>query len=183
MKDYNLITKAVNESLKELIDVAHLRPRNIIIIGCSTSEVAGKKIGTDSNIKIAAALIEGISPVIEDNKLFLAIQCCEHLNRALVVEERCAEQYNLEKVLVYPKSKAGGSMAEIAMSTFENPVVVESIKCHAGLDIGDTFIGMHLKEVAVPVRLSCKNIGKAQLTSAYTRLKLIGGERAEYTKE
>lgn len=182
MGDYDLITRAVNESLKELINMAHLKPGNIIIIGCSTSEVVGKRIGTDSNIKVATALMKGILPVIEETKLFLAIQCCEHLNRALVIEENCANQYNLEKVSVYPKSKAGGSMGEIAMSTFKNPVVVESIKGHAGLDIGDTFIGMHLKEVAIPVRLSHKQIGEAHLTSAYTRPKLIGGERAVYKK-
>lgn len=182
MIDYNQITNTINKVLIELINISNLRENDIIIVGCSTSEVAGEKIGTNSNMMIARSLMEGILPLIREANLYLAIQCCEHLNRALVVENNCAERHNLEKVLVYPKSKAGGSLAEVAMEVLDNAVVVSSIKGKAALDIGDTLIGMHLKEVAVPVRLSIKKIGQANLTAAYTRPKLIGGERAVYEK-
>jgi uncharacterized protein (TIGR01440 family) len=124
--------------------------------------------------------MKGLLPVIQENKLFLAIQCCEHLNRALVVEKACAEKYGLEIVAVMPHPKAGGSLSASAMEKFNQPVVVETITAHAGLDIGDTFIGMHLKRVAVPVRLAAKNIGQAHLTAARHRPKLIGGARAKY---
>lgn len=182
MVDYSQINNIINKVLIELIDSSNLKENDIIIVGCSTSEVIGKKIGTNSNIMIAKSLMEGILPVIRDNNLFLAIQCCEHLNRVLVVENNCAQHYNLEKVSVYPQSTAGGAMGEVAMEIFDNPVVVSSIKGNAALDIGNTLIGMHLKEVAVPVRFSINKIGEANLTGAYTRPKFVGGERAVYRK-
>ena len=151
-----------------------------MVVGCSTSEVAGKKIGTSSSMEIAQALMEGIYPLVQQQGLYLAVQCCEHLNRALVVEEECMEKYGLEQVTVYPVQGAGGSLAHTAMKTLAHPVVVERIQAHAGMDIGDTFIGMHLKPVAVPFRGSLKSIGEAHLTMARTRPKLIGGERARY---
>lgn len=182
MYDYKLLTKNIKDSINELLDTSNLQTKDIIVIGCSTSEVIGHKIGSNSNLKIAEALMSGVLPEVKEHKLFLAIQCCEHLNRALVVEEECAEKYNLRIVSVYPKVKAGGAMAETAMNVFKSPVVVESISSDAGLDIGDTLIGMHLKEVAVPIRLSNKKIGEANLTSANHRPPLIGGERAVYKK-
>ena len=115
-----------------------------------------------------------------EHDVFLAIQCCEHLNRALVVEQSCCEQYLLEKVNVKPVARAGGALADSAMKTYKNPVVVETIVAHAGVDIGATLIGMHLKKVAVPVRLSIKNIGAAMIIAARTRPKYIGGHRAQY---
>lgn len=182
MDDYKGLTDMINDSICELLEIANLQPEDVMVIGCSTSEVVGKRIGTSSNIKIAESLMSGILPTVKKDGLFLAIQCCEHLNRALVVEEQCAEKYNLNIVSVFPKAIAGGAMAEFAMNIFQNPVVVEQIKANAGIDIGDTLIGMHLKEVAVPVRLSNKKIGKAHLTSAYTRPKLIGGKRGVYER-
>lgn len=176
----NKITKDVSTALQELLQVAALREKQLLIVGCSTSEVAGANIGTASSIEVAKALLEGICPIIIEHKLFLAVQCCEHLNRALVVEEEAMERYGFEQVSVYPVQGAGGSLAHQAMKTFKNPVVVEKIQVHAGMDIGDTFIGMHLKEVAVPVRGSLKEIGHAHLTMVRTRPKLIGGERAHY---
>lgn len=182
MVDYDLITKTINKALAELIEISGVKANDIIVIGCSTSEVAGEKIGTNSSRIIAESLMKGILPLIKENNLYLAIQCCEHLNRALVIENSCAKYYNLEIVSVYPKSKAGGAMGETAMDVFDEAVVVSSIKANAGLDIGDTLIGMHLKEVAVPVRLSVNRIIHANLTAAYTRFKLIGGVRAVYEK-
>lgn len=180
MSDYHNFTERVRQALEELLAIAQLKPQQIFVVGCSTSEVMGKKIGSSSSAEAANALADGILPLIREHKLFLAAQCCEHLNRALVVEEECARMYGLEIVSVVPHPKAGGSFASVAMERFERPVVVETITGHAGMDIGDTFIGMHLKRVAVPVRIGIKNIGEAHLTLARTRPKLIGGERAFY---
>lgn len=181
--DLNQIKEQLQQALDGLLAVARLKPRQILVVGCSTSEVLGKRIGSAGSTEVAAALLEVLIENAERHGIFLAIQCCEHLNRALVVEEECAELYNLEPVTVYPVPKAGGAMAAMAMQMFKNPVVVESVRAHAGIDIGDTFIGMHLRPVAVPVRLPIKSIGHAHLTMARTRPKLIGGERAVYKKD
>lgn len=173
----------VRLALTELLEVAAMKPGSIVVVGCSTSEVQGEKIGKASSMDIAQAIFTGIYPLIKENKLYLAVQCCEHLNRALVVERECAEKYDLEIVTVVPHLKAGGGFATTAYYSFADPVVVESIKGHAGIDIGDTFIGMHLRRVVVPVRGSIKKIGNAHLTMARTRPPLIGGERARYTRE
>lgn len=173
----------VQQALDGLLEVARLKPGQILVVGCSTSEVQGKRIGSGSNTEIATAILEVLMRAAREKGFFLAIQCCEHLNRALVVEEECAEKYNLEPVTVYPVPKAGGATAAMAMEMFEHPVVVESIRAHAGMDIGDTFIGMHLRPVAVPVRLPIKSIGYAHLTMARTRPKLIGGQRAVYKRD
>mgnify|MGYP001195900056 CR=1 FL=1 len=178
--DYEQITSQIRTALTELLAEAHLKPGQILVVGCSTSEVSGKKIGTAHSLEVAEALFRGIMPLVKEAGIFLAIQCCEHLNRALVVERACQERYSLEEVTVYPLPEAGGSMAYQAMKAFKEPVVVESIQAHAGIDIGDTFIGMHLRPVVVPVRGSINCVGAAHLTMARTRPKLIGGERARY---
>lgn len=182
MESFTQLTLQAGEVLKGLLSAADLKPENIVVVGCSTSEVIGQKIGSASNMEVANALMNGLLPIIKGKDLFLAVQCCEHLNRALVVEEKCADKYGLEVVSVVPHPKAGGSLATLAMERFSHPVVVETISAHAGMDIGDTFIGMHLKRVAVPVRLNIKSIGEAHLTLARTRPKLIGGERAKYSR-
>ena len=175
------LTENTRQALEGLLAVAELKPGKILLVGCSTSEIAGETIGTASNADIAQAILDGIRPLVEQHGLYLAVQCCEHLNRALVVEETCAQRYGLEPVTVVPHAKAGGAFATLAYRSYAQPVMVETIRADAGLDIGDTFIGMHLKPVAVPVRLSIKNIGQAHLTLARTRPKLIGGERARYS--
>lgn len=180
--DLKSITKDVNKALNCLLDEAQLRPEEIVVLGASTSEVIGKHIGSMTNLEVANAILDGIMPVIKDKKLFLAVQCCEHLNRALVVERECMARYNFEQVTVYPCADAGGGVAAVAMEKFDDPVVIEEIKADAGIDIGDTFIGMHIKPVGVPVRCDVKNIGKAHLTMIRRRPKLIGGERAKYRK-
>ncbi|PKM90136.1 MAG: TIGR01440 family protein [Firmicutes bacterium HGW-Firmicutes-12] len=177
---YARITADVKVAIHELLEAAQLRSGNIMIVGCSTSEVAGKAIGTNSSLEIAAAIMQGIYPLCEERGLYLAVQCCEHLNRALVVERACHEKYNLEEVSVYPMQGAGGSLAYHAMQVFKQPLVVETIKAHVGIDIGDTFIGMHLRPVVVPVRGTKNQIGEAHLTMGRYRPKLIGGERARY---
>jgi len=176
------LTSDTAKALRGLLGVAGLRPHDIVVVGCSTSEVAGHRIGSASSADIAEAIMDGLLPIIREDQLYLAVQCCEHLNRALVVERECADRYGLELVTVVPHLKAGGALSAAAMREYSDPVVVESISAHAGMDIGDTFIGMHLRRVAVPVRLEISKIGDAHLTMARTRPKLIGGERALYPK-
>ena len=167
-------------AINELIEISGIRSGEIMVIGCSSSELTGGTIGKASAPEAAEALLDAVYPILKEKGLFLAAQCCEHLNRALVLERECAEKYGLEIVSVVPKTKAGGSFATTAYENFNAPVVVEAIKAHAGVDIGSTLIGMHLRAVAVPVRLSMKQLGQANVTFARTRPKYIGGPRAQY---
>ena len=178
MKEYIYAqTKAVMEEMGEK---ANLQKGNIFVVGCSTSEVAGDKIGTNSSPEIAAEIFRALYDYTTANGLHLAVQCCEHLNRALIVERECAEKYGLEEVCVLPQPKAGGSFATAAWAAMQQPCAVESIRAHMGIDIGGTLIGMHLRAVAVPVRLSVSKIGEANILCARTRPKYIGGARAQY---
>lgn len=174
------IAKQGVRAFEELIEVAGLTKGQILVVGCSSSEIVGETIGKGSSFETANELFEAIYPVLKEKGIFLAAQCCEHLNRALIVERECAEKYGLDPVCVVPYPKAGGSFATAAWRHFEAPVAVEHIRAHAGIDIGGVLIGMHLREVAVPVRLSVKKIGEASILCARTRPKLIGGERAKY---
>lgn len=180
MKTLDIVKVAAKQAVVELLEVANLKKGDILVIGCSSSEIIGGKIGKESSLEAAEAAFEGIYPVIMEKEIFLAAQCCEHLNRALVIERECAEKYGYDIVSVVPQPKAGGSFATTAYRAFKDPVMVEHIKANAGMDIGDTLIGMHLKDVAVPVRLNVKAIGDANLVCARTRPKYIGGERAKY---
>ena len=165
-------------AVKELIETAKLKKGDILVVGCSTSEVVGSKIGTNSDPDTAKEIFDGIYGVLKKKGIYLAVQCCEHLNRAIVIE-RDALPF-AEEVNVIPQKKAGGSLATVAYGEFKSPTVVEEIKADAGLDIGNTLIGMHLKKVAVPVRLSVNKIGNAPIVCARTRPKFIGGIRAIY---
>ena len=167
--------------IEELCRVAGLKKGDILVVGCSTSEVVGSKIGTNSDPDTALEIYEGISTVLGEKGIYLAVQCCEHLNRAIVTE-RAAVPF-AEPVNVVPQKKAGGSLATVAYGKMSDPVVIEEIKADAGIDIGLTLIGMHLKRVAVPVRLSVNKIGNALFTCARTRPRFIGGERAVYNKD
>ncbi len=168
--------------IKELCEVAGLKAGDILVIGCSTSEVLGDKIGTNGSEDVAEQIYDAITYVLVQKRIYPAFQCCEHLNRAIVIE-RESMPYYCEEVNVVPQKKAGGSLATYAYNCFSDPVVVEEIKADAGLDIGSTLIGMHLKKVAVPVRLSVSKIGEANITCARTRAKFIGGERAIYNEK
>ncbi|MBQ2841895.1 MAG: TIGR01440 family protein [Clostridia bacterium] len=165
---------------KELIELAGLKSGNVVVIGCSTSEVTGKKIGTSGTIETAQEIFNGISNALSEKGIYIAAQCCEHLNRAIIIEKEKADALGLEQVCVVPHPHAGGSFATAAWQTMKNPVAVEEIKADAGIDIGSTLIGMHLKRVAVPLRLENNTIGEAKLSAAKTRPKYIGGERAKY---
>ena len=177
---YEKIVERSKNMIDEFLSVAPMKSGEILVVGCSSSEIVGKAIGKGSDFNAASAVYEGIAPILAEKGIFLAAQCCEHLNRALVVERECAEKYGLETVCAVPKAKAGGSFATAAYENFKDPVVVEAIKAHAGIDIGDTLIGMHLRAVAVPVRLSVKRLGEANVVFAKTRPKYIGGPRACY---
>ena len=168
------------QAVSELLEVSGMKAGQILVVGCSSSDVVGGSIGKASSLETAQAIFRGIWPVVQEHGIFLAAQCCEHLNRALIVEEKCAEKYGYEPVCVVPQPKAGGSFATTAWRSFEHPVAVEHIRAHGGLDIGGTLIGMHLKDVAVPVRLSLDHIGEGLLLCARTRPKFIGGSRAVY---
>lgn len=174
------ILTELQEALNHLQNEAKLTNDHILVIGCSTSEVIGKKIGTAGTEHVAKTIYEGLTAFSQQTGVNLAFQCCEHLNRALVVERKLALQRQLEIVSVIPVKEAGGALAAFAYAHLNDPVVVEFIKADAGIDIGDTFIGMHLKHVAVPVRGKVKQIGEAHITMAKTRPKLIGGARAVY---
>ena len=167
-------------AVRELLAEANLKAGSVLVIGCSSSEVVGEKIGHGSSVEAAEAIYDAIAPILAERGIYLAAQCCEHLNRALIIEAACAEKYGYEPVCVVPQPKAGGSFATTAWKRFENPVAVETICADAGMDIGGTLIGMHLRRVAVPVRLSVSRIGEAILLCARTRPKFIGGSRAHY---
>lgn len=166
--------------LNELLENASLEAGDILVIGCSSSEVAGVKIGTFSSEEIGKCIFETAYNLLKEREIYLACQCCEHLNRALIIEKKCAREYRLPMVNVVPQLKAGGSFATAAYNGMEYAVAVESIQAKAGIDIGDTLIGMHLAPVAVPLRTSQRTIGDAHVVCARTRLKYIGGERAMY---
>ena len=175
---YEEITEQAKAVTKEIIEISKINKGQILVVGCSTSEICGDKIGTNSNLEVAKAAFKGIYEVACQNEIYVATQCCEHLNRAIIIEREAVP--NSEIVNVVPQPKAGGSLSTVAYATFNEPVAIEEIKADAGIDIGGTLIGMHLKKVAVPVRLSNNKIGEAYVSAARTRPKFIGGERAHY---
>ena len=176
---YEEIREQAKTAASELVETAKLKQGDILIVGCSSSEVVGLHIGKGSDINAAGAIYEGIRSVLQPKGIYLAAQCCEHLNRAVIVEKE-ALLPGTEIVNVVPQPHAGGSFAMTVYQNAKCPVAVEEIKADAGMDIGRTLIGMHLKKVAVPVRLSLDKIGEAVLICARTRPKFIGGSRAVY---
>lgn len=174
------IAAQAKTAVSELLDAAKLNAGDMLVVGCSSSEIGGHDIGSSSSVEIANAVFGAVYPILKEKGIFLAAQCCEHLNRALIIEKEAALKNGLEIVNAVPQPKAGGSFASAAYANFAHPVAVEKISAQAGMDIGDTLIGMHLQRVAVPVRLSVRKIGEANVTCARTRPKFIGGERAHY---
>ncbi|EON74017.1 TIGR01440 family protein [Lysinibacillus sphaericus] len=174
------IQTQLTQLLSEFEEQVTLRPNTIFVVGCSTSEVIGQKIGTAGALETAEAIFEPLLTFAKKHQLHLAFQGCEHINRAITMEAAIAEQFGYEPVAVVPIRTAGGSMSAYAYTQFVEPVVVETVIGNAGIDIGQTLIGMHLKHVAVPVRTSVRTVGEAVVTIATTRPKRIGGERAVY---
>ena len=177
------IRQQAQAALLELLEIAGLKAGDLLVIGCSSSEVVGERIGKGSSMEAAQAVFAGVYPVLKERGIYLAAQCCEHLNRALILEQAAAEKFGYEPVNVRPWAHAGGSFATTVWENLETPCAVEHIRAKAGMDIGDTLIGMPLKEVAVPVRLGVKKIGQANLVCARTRPRFIGGERARYQED
>ena len=183
---YEIDDKAIVEQIQadakkvaeELVEKAHLSKGQVVVVGCSTSETLGNNLGSHSVPEVGKALFEALQSVFKPLGIYIAAQCCEHLNRAIIIEHEAAP--GAEIVNVVPQPKAGGSFATACYQAFEHPVALEHVKADAGIDIGGTLIGMHLKEVAVPLRLSQKTIGKAIVLAARTRPKFIGGDRAHY---
>ncbi len=174
------LKKQVTTVVNDLLDVAKLEAGDILVIGCSSSEVAHQKIGTFSSAEIGETIFKTANDILKEKGIFLAAQCCEHLNRAIILEKEAARLYRIPIVNVVPQLKAGGSFATAAYHNMAHPVAVETIQAQAGIDIGDTLIGMHLAPVAVPVRVSLSSIGDAHVVCARTRAKYIGGIRAGY---
>ena len=177
---YEEITLQAQMVVSELLEQANLKPGSLFVIGCSSSEMVGKQIGKGSSMDAAQAAFRGIYPILQERGIDLAVQCCEHLNRALIMERSAAERKGYEIVNVMPQPHAGGSMAVTAWNAFTDPVAVETIQADAGMDIGGTLIGMHLRRVAVPLRTCLDHIGEAIVLCARTRPKYIGGPRAVY---
>ena len=174
------ITVQAKRATEELLEAAKLQAGDLFVVGCSSSEIVGERIGKGSSMEAAEAAFAGIWPLLQERGIWLVSQCCEHLNRALILEREAARQYGYAPVNVQPWAHAGGSFATVTFARLKDPVAVEHVRAAAGMDIGDTFIGMHLRDVAVPVRLSLNAIGQAHLTCARTRPKFIGGDRARY---
>ena len=179
----NEIKSSAAKLTEQLIAVSGIGKGDILVVGCSSSEIVGAVIGHGSSLEAAEAVFEGISSVTSRHGIYLAAQCCEHLNRAIVVERDCAERYGLDQVTVMPIPSAGGSFASTAYRRFERPVVVEAIKAHAGIDVGDTLIGMHMRPVVVPVHSPLRRIGEANLVLAFSRPRYVGGPRAQYVQQ
>ena len=173
------------KAAEQVCEAAKLKIGDLFVVGCSSSEILGEKIGTHSSVEVAEAVFEGIHSVLHEHGVELAAQCCEHLNRALIVERAVAEQFGLEEVNVVPQPKAGGSFGTTAYKRFDDPVAVESLKqsASAGMDVGGTLIGMHIKPVGVPLRIETKMIGEAVLLCARRRPKFVGGSRAVYNEK
>lgn len=181
--DYKQLTAQARQATEELLEAAHLETGDIFVVGCSSSEIMGGHIGHDSSIEAAAAVLAGVLPPLQEQGVYLAAQCCEHLNRAIVLEREAAKAYGCQIVAAIPQPHAGGSWATSCWRAFKDPVLVEEVRAAAGMDIGGTLIGMHLRRVAVPVRLSLDHIGQAILLCARTRPPFIGGARAVYSQE
>lgn len=179
-KDLDLIRQQTKAVVEQLLEQAKMEPGQVLVVGCSSSEIGSFRIGSHSSQEIGQAVFETIYGIVKPKGIALAAQCCEHLNRALILEEETAKAYGWERVNVVPQLKAGGSFATAAYHGFAHPAAVEHIRAHGGIDIGDTLIGMHLRDVAVPVRIAQKEIGAAHVVCARTRLKFIGGSRACY---
>ena len=183
MPDLKKLTEQSAQAAVEICDAAGLKEGQIFVVGCSSSEIMGSRIGTATSVEVAQAVYDGIMPVLSARGIYLAGQCCEHLNRALVVEEEALRRFDLEQVNAIPQpNHAGGAFATVCYQNMPSPVVVETIraKASAGIDIGGTLIGMHIQPTVVPLRISLKKIGEAQIICARRRARYIGGARAVY---
>lgn len=179
---HNLVedTKAI---ISDIIERSAIQKGQLFVLGLSSSEVVGGMIGQNSSQEVGEVIVQTVLEELHKVGVFLAVQGCEHLNRALVVERAYALQKDLEIVNVLPSLHAGGSGQLAAFKFMNDPVEVEEVVAHAGLDIGDTSIGMHVKRVQVPLRPIQRELGGAHVTALASRPKLIGGARASYSED
>lgn len=181
MKDeFQKLKSDLDQLTSELEEVNFFKDKKVLVIGCSTSETVGKAIGKGGSEEAAVIIYEHFSELTKNEGMHLLFQGCEHINRALTTTKETLEALGLQEVSVVPHKHAGGSLSEYAYHHLKDPVVVENVVADCGIDIGQTMIGMHIKEVAVPVRTSVKTVGQAVVTIAGSRPKLIGGPRAHY---
>ena len=180
MTDEQMIRAQVTRAILDLAKAGNLQPGAQLVIGCSTSEIAGGQIGKASAPEIGEWVAAAVLSVCRQKELIPIFQCCEHLNRSLVMPLFAAKESRYVRVNAIPQPKAGGSVPAAAWKLLDDPCLVMNVQADAGLDIGDTLIGMHLRPVAVPYRGEIKNIGHANLVCAYSRLPYVGGERAVY---
>ncbi len=183
MEDIKEIAKQAKDAVLEVIEASKIKEGEIFVVGCSSSEIIGEKIGKGSSPETANVVFDAIYNELKKRNIYLAAQCCEHLNRALIIERKAAKKYFYPCVNAVPQPKAGGSFATAAYKAFEEPVCVEKIAAKAGMDIGETLIGMHIAPVCVPLRIKTKKIGMANVICARSRLKYIGGSRAVYLED
>ncbi len=183
MENFEIFENEAYNCASEIIKKSSAKPGQLFLVGCSTSEILGTNPGTNSSPEVGKAVMKGIFRACKENSLYLCAQCCEHLNRAIILDRAAAEKYCYDEVNVIPKPKAGGSFATALFEELENPCAAEHIKAHLGIDIGCVMIGMNLRDVAVPVRLENMHIGKALVCAARTRPKFIGGARAVYDED
>ena len=186
MLDLDQIKEQSRTAAAEVCEASGIKPGQIFVVGCSSSEVLGNRIGTTTNVDVAGAIYDGISSVLEERRIYLAGQCCEHLNRALVIEEAALEKYGFEQVNAIPQpNHAGGAFATVCYRRMKAPVVTESIHMQAvaGIDIGGTLIGMHIHPAVVPLRISLRKIGEAAIVCTRRRARYIGGARAVYDEK
>ena len=176
------IREQVKEAFGILMNAAKPKPGTLLVLGCSTSEIVGSRIGSNSSEEAAKAVLDALLPLVNEAGLALAVQGCEHINRALCVSRATMERLGLQQVWVKPWLHAGGACVTEAYGRIEDAVMVESVNGQAtlGIDVGDTLIGMHLHCVAVPVHSPLRHIGAANLVMAFTRPKYVGGPRAQY---
>ncbi len=183
MMDMEIIRQETLTVLEEVLELSQIQKGQLFVLGLSSSEVLGGSIGKHSSLEVGQVIVKTILDTLTEKGIYLAVQGCEHLNRALVVEREFALAKDLEMVNVLPSLHAGGSGQLAAFEYMTDPIEVEFVTAYAGLDIGDTSIGMHVKHVQVPLRPTLRQIGQAHVTALASRPKLIGGARALYQED
>lgn len=174
------IRLTLRQAVDALAEAGHIQPGGLIVLGCSTSEVAGARIGKGSVPELGKVIARAMLEACQAHGLEAAFQCCEHLNRAVVMEQRVLKELRLTQVRAIPQPKAGGSVPAAAWKLLDQPALAMAVQADAAIDIGDTLVGMHIRPVAVPLRLDVNHVGHANLVMAYSRLPYIGGSRAVY---
>ena len=177
---YEVIARQAHDAMEELLERAKLPKGALVVVGCASSEIMGSNIGKGSTPDAAEAVYSTVAPLLSERGLYLAAQCCEHLNRCVVMEKETLRDYGCTQVKAIPQPKAGGSVPAAAWKMLREPALALAVQADAAIDVGDTLVGMHIRPVAVPLRGAYRRLGEANLVQAYSRLPYIGGARAVY---